>query len=117
VPGDQSSTDLEEGLAIPILELIENRPSGRIGEGLEHVAHRSMIGKSLLACQWPSEDEFDQIFGRIQARGVAYWADPGHRLEGEINTHDGGRGVYFDDPSRHSLEIITRPYAEALLSG
>ncbi len=60
-----------------------------------------------------SEDEFDQIFGRIQARGVAHWADPGHRLEGEINTHDGGRGVYFDDPSRHSLEIITRPYAEA----
>ena len=60
-----------------------------------------------------SEDEFDQIFGRIQARAVAYWADPGHRLEGEINTNDGGRGVYFDDPSRHSLEIITRPYAEA----
>jgi catechol 2,3-dioxygenase-like lactoylglutathione lyase family enzyme len=60
-----------------------------------------------------SEDEFDQIFGRIQARAVAYWADPGHRLEGEINTHDGGRGVYFDDPSGHSLEIITRPYAEA----
>jgi catechol 2,3-dioxygenase-like lactoylglutathione lyase family enzyme len=59
-----------------------------------------------------SEDEFDQIFGRMQARGLAYWADPGHRLEGEINTHDGGRGVYFDDPSRHSLEIITRPYAE-----
>ena len=60
-----------------------------------------------------SEDEFDQIFGRIQARAVAYWADPGHRLQGEINTHDGGRGVYFDDPSGHSLEIITRPYAEA----
>ena len=60
-----------------------------------------------------SEDEIDQIFGRIQARGIAYWADPGHRLEGEINTHDGGRGVYFDDPSQHSLEIITRPYAEA----
>jgi extradiol dioxygenase family protein len=60
-----------------------------------------------------SEDEFDQIFERIQARGVAYWADPGHGLEGEINTHDGGRGVYFDDPSGHSLEVITKPYAEA----
>ena len=59
------------------------------------------------------EDEFDRIFGRIKARGLAYRADPGHRLEGEVNTHDGGRGVYFDDPSGHILEIITRPYADA----
>lgn len=59
------------------------------------------------------EEEFDQIFGRITERGLAYWADPGHRLPGEINTHDGGRGVYFDDPSGHSLEIITRPYGDS----
>lgn len=58
------------------------------------------------------EEEFDQIFGRIRARGLDFWADPGHRLAGEINTHDGGRGVYFDDPSGHSLEIITRPYGD-----
>ncbi len=57
-----------------------------------------------------SEAEFDQIFGRIQARGLAYWADPGQRRKDEINTHDGGRGVYFEDPSGHLLEIITRPY-------
>lgn len=57
-----------------------------------------------------SEAEFDAIFGRIQARGMAYWADPAKRSRGEINTHDGGRGVYFDDPSGHFLEIITRPY-------
>jgi extradiol dioxygenase family protein len=56
------------------------------------------------------EDEFDQVFGRIEARGLAFWADPGHRQAGVINTHDGGRGVYFDDPSGHDLEIITRPY-------
>jgi catechol 2,3-dioxygenase-like lactoylglutathione lyase family enzyme len=57
-----------------------------------------------------SEREFDQIFGRIRARGLPYWADPAQRREGEINTHDGGRGVYFEDPSGHLLEIITRPY-------
>ena len=57
-----------------------------------------------------SEAEFDQIFGRIQARGLAYWADPGQRKQGQINTHDGGRGVYFEDPSGHLLEIITRRY-------
>lgn len=60
-----------------------------------------------------SEEAFDQIFGRITARSLPYWADPGHRQKGEINTHDGGRGVYFEDPSGHNLEIITRPYGEA----
>jgi catechol 2,3-dioxygenase-like lactoylglutathione lyase family enzyme len=57
-----------------------------------------------------SEAEFDEIFGRIRARGLAYWADPFRRQPGEINTHDGGRGVYWEDPSGHNLEIITRPY-------
>ena len=57
-----------------------------------------------------SEPEFDQIFNRIQARGIAYWADPGQRRKGSINTDDGGRGLYFEDPSGHLLEIITKPY-------
>ena len=57
-----------------------------------------------------SEQEFDEIFGRIRERGLDYWADPGQRRRGEINRSDGGRGVYFEDPSGHLLEIITRPY-------
>jgi catechol 2,3-dioxygenase-like lactoylglutathione lyase family enzyme len=57
-----------------------------------------------------SEDEFDEIFGRIRDRGLPYWADPFHQQPAEINTHDGGRGVYFDDPDGHRLEILTRPY-------
>lgn len=57
-----------------------------------------------------SEAEFDAIFGRIQAQNLPYWADPFHHLPGEINTRDGGRGVYFDDPDGHILELLTRPY-------
>jgi len=57
-----------------------------------------------------SEAEFDAIFERIRQRGLPYWADPFHRQPGEINHHDGGRGVYWNDPSGHYLEIITRPY-------
>lgn len=57
-----------------------------------------------------SEDEFDAIFGRIKAAGLTYWADPYHKIENEINTNDGGRGTYFDDPNGHKLEILTRPY-------
>jgi catechol 2,3-dioxygenase-like lactoylglutathione lyase family enzyme len=57
-----------------------------------------------------SEAEFDQIFGRVQSQGLSYWADPARTKEGEINTNDGGRGVYFTDPNGHLLEVITRPY-------
>ncbi len=57
-----------------------------------------------------SEAEFDEIFGRIQERGLTFWADPGKNRAGEINRNDGGRGVYFEDPNGHYLEIITRPY-------
>ena len=57
-----------------------------------------------------SEDEFDQIHARIVERGLTYWADPFHRQEREINTNDGGRGLYWDDPDGHNLEILTVPY-------
>jgi catechol 2,3-dioxygenase-like lactoylglutathione lyase family enzyme len=60
-----------------------------------------------------SEVDFDEILGRIRAAGQHYWADPGLDRAGEINHNDGGRGVYFQDPDRHLLEIITRPYGSA----
>ena len=55
-----------------------------------------------------SEEEFDLIFARITDRGLRYWADPGHTREGEINHH--GRGFYFEDPSGHNMEVLTRAY-------
>ncbi|KAA2256070.1 VOC family protein [Solihabitans fulvus] len=54
------------------------------------------------------DDEFDEIFGRIRDRGIRYWADPMHTRAGEVNDWNGGRGVYFEDPSGHNLEILTR---------
>ena len=59
-----------------------------------------------------SEAEFDAAFTQIEARELTYWADPARTRPGEINRHDGGRGVYFEDPDGHLLEIITRPYGE-----
>lgn len=56
------------------------------------------------------EDDFEPIFGRIRERGLEYWADPGQHQPGQINHRDGGRGVYFEDPDGHLLEILTRPY-------
>jgi catechol 2,3-dioxygenase-like lactoylglutathione lyase family enzyme len=57
-----------------------------------------------------NEAEFTDIFARIQARKIPYWADPAQQRQGEINTRDGGRGVYFEDPNGHLMEILTRPY-------
>ena len=56
------------------------------------------------------KDEFANIQERIVDRGLTFWADPFHRREGEINTNDGGRGLYWEGPDGHNLEIITVPY-------
>ena len=56
------------------------------------------------------EDDFDAIWGRLQADGRQWWADPHKRRPGEINHEDGGRGLYWQGPDGHWLEIITRPY-------
>ena len=56
------------------------------------------------------EEDFDPVFGRIRVRAREYWADPFKKHPGEINHHAGGRGVYFEDPDGHLLEILTRPY-------
>ena len=57
-----------------------------------------------------SEDEFDAVMARISERDLDHWADPARTKPGEINRHDGGRGVYFEAPDGHLLEAITRPY-------
>ncbi|HEY6483554.1 MAG TPA: VOC family protein [Steroidobacteraceae bacterium] len=60
-----------------------------------------------------SETEFEQIFARLQARQLPYWADPYRSKRDQINHWDDGRGVYFEDPNGHLLEILTRSYGSA----
>jgi catechol 2,3-dioxygenase-like lactoylglutathione lyase family enzyme len=55
-----------------------------------------------------SEQEFDDIFGRLKAEGTAYGSGPGSPTDGRINTRLGGRGLYFADPDGHLMEIMTR---------
>jgi len=59
------------------------------------------------------DQDFDAIFERIRARKLAYWADPGQTQQGQINHHDGGRGLYFEDPDGHFLESSPVPMAAA----
>ena len=56
-----------------------------------------------------SEDEFDTVYARIRDRGLQYWADPSKQHAGKTYLHNGGRGMYFDDPDGHFLEVIDPP--------
>src|SRR5438105_12966233 len=42
-----------------------------------------------------NDQEFDDIFGRLQAEQVAYGNGPGSHTDGEVNHRRGRRGVVF----------------------
>ena len=56
-----------------------------------------------------SEAEFEAILGRVKARGIGYGSGPFSHADGQINTHRGGSGFYFEDPNGHLLEVMTVP--------
>src|ERR1044072_6190139 len=43
-----------------------------------------------------SDEDFDAIHQRLRDNGQQLWADPFQREPGEINTADGGRGLYWE---------------------
>lgn len=79
------------------------------GVSLDYLSHDGEFDRQHYAFL-VTEDDFDEIFGKITDRGIDHWADPARSQPGRINRHDGGRGVYFEDLDGHLLEIITRPY-------
>ena len=55
-----------------------------------------------------SEQEFEEIFGRVQAEGLRYGSGPGPNLyDMQVNHGRGGRRIYFDELNAHSIEIFT----------
>ena len=55
-----------------------------------------------------SDEEFDAIFGRIEAEGIVYGSGPRSHRDMELNHRGGGRGLYFEDPDGHLMELLTR---------
>ena len=55
-----------------------------------------------------SDDEFDHGMDRLTALGVTYFPTPWMDPPGEINHNDGGRGVYFCDPTGNSTPHRSR---------
>ena len=83
----------------------QNRGKGAPGRATRMAELNHTIG-------WCRDRQASATFvaGRIRERQLTYWADPGQRRAGQINRNDGGRGLYFEGPDGHVLEIITRPY-------
>ena len=63
-----------------------------------------------------SETEFDAIFGRVKEEGLDYGSGPFSPTDMEINHWNGGRGVYFRDPSGHLLELLTQDYTPEMFT-
>ena len=53
--------------------------------------------------------EFEGIFSRVLAKGIAYGSEPHDHTNGRLYTRHGGRGFYFEDPYGHLLEVMTAP--------
>ena len=62
-------------------------------------------------CFRVSEQDFDEILGRIRARGIAYRSTPHGPVDMQIKHHGGGRIVYWNQPDGHVWEILTLSYA------
>ena len=87
-------------------------PSGhfaavRVNDRLTFDFHTSDDHRSLHFAFKVSEAEFDTIFGRVQAEGITYGSGPFSSEDMKINRRSGGRGVYFEDPNGHLLELLT----------
>ena len=108
---DASASFLSEILGVPAPSLIGPFAVVPVSDdtSLDYISTDSQITSQHYAFL-VDEIEFDEIFARIRERRLSYWADPGRQERDQINTWDGGRGLYFEDPNGHLLEIITRSY-------
>lgn len=62
-------------------------------------------------CFRVGEAEFDAILQRIVAAGLAYRSTPHGPVDSKVNTHHGGRIVYWSEPDGHVWEMLTVSYA------
>src|SRR5262245_16730178 len=56
-----------------------------------------------------TDAEFAAIFRRVQEAGLRYGSAPWSADDGKLNDWGGGKGVYFETPDGHLLELMTVP--------
>ncbi len=99
-PGYFAQVQVNESLTLDFAD--EPEPWG--GPGFD-----PRMGRSHHYAFHVSEAEFEAIFGRVQAKGIPYGSGPDHHTDGQLYTRRGGRGLYFEDPYGHLLEVMTVP--------
>jgi catechol 2,3-dioxygenase-like lactoylglutathione lyase family enzyme len=57
------------------------------------------------------EAGFDELLVRLRSLGVPYRSLPHGPVDGRVNTAQGGRIVYWDEPAGHVWEALTVSYA------
>lgn len=62
-------------------------------------------------CFRVSDAEFDALLARLQALGIEYRSTPHGPVDRQVNTHHGGRIVYWSKPDGHVWEALTVSYA------
>jgi catechol 2,3-dioxygenase-like lactoylglutathione lyase family enzyme len=107
----KSSSFLADMLGLPAPEPFYNFMVVTLGNGvsLDFMAKEGPVAMQHYAFL-VDDATFDRGFARIEELGLKFWADPARQHAGEINRNDGGRGVYFEDPDGHMLEMLTTPY-------
>ena len=54
-----------------------------------------------------TDEEFDGIFRRVKAKGLAYGSGPTTETDGQVADRRGGRAFYFRERNGHLLEVMT----------
>jgi len=62
-------------------------------------------------CFRVDEPTFDAILARIRAAGIAFRSSVRGPPDMLVNTHYGGRMVYWNEPDGHQWEMLTVSYA------
>lgn len=62
-------------------------------------------------CFRVNDSAFDDILARISEKGIEYRSSPHGPVDMRINTQNGGRNVYWNEPEGHVWEILTVSYA------
>ncbi len=62
-------------------------------------------------CFRVDDETFDAILGRLQAAGFAYRSSVRGPIDRQINTHYGGKMIYWNEPEGHQWEMVTVSYA------
>ena len=62
-------------------------------------------------CFRVSDAEFDALVARLEALSIEYRSTPHGPVDMQVNTHHGGRIVYWSQPDGHVWEALTVSYA------